>query len=200
MQYFLHKLLRHPGQLGPMLFLRLAHLGTQQRFGVRAISGRELASAVLLVIEVVLLEQLVATLLESALAPVLSPELGSWSNLFCHMSCPLYLFQTLPATGGQRGGEIAEAQLLSLESCLGQSQRKALLTAQSPFGLVLQPANACTPPFVVIVTVYPFQSQTPGMALTLVLADLVFLARPDIGIEIEDGGTHAISHQPLHNS
>ena len=183
-----------------MLFLRLAHLGTKQGFRFCTISGRKLAPAVLLVIELILLEQLVPTFLESALAPVLCPENSSRSSLFCHTSCPFYLFQTFPTTGGQRCSKIAEAEFLSLTSRLRQSQCEALFAAQSPFWLVLQPANARTPSFMVIITINPFQSQTLSMALTLVFADLIFLTRPDIGVKIVDRWTHAIRHQPFHNS
>ena len=116
------------------------------------------------------------------------------------MTSPFYLFQTLPTTGGQCCSKIAEAEFLSLTGCLSESQSEALLTAQSPFGLVLQPTNATAPPFMVVITVYPLQSQALSMTLTLVLSDFIFLAWPDIRIKIENGGTHAIRHQPLNNS
>lgn len=182
-----------------MLFLRLTHLGSQQGFRVRTVSGRKLTPTVLLVIELILLEQLVPAFLQSSLAPVLCPEHGSRYLSHGFLSCPFYLFQTLPTTGGQCGSKIAEAKFLSLTGRFRQSQRKALLTAQSPLRLVFQPANACTPSFMVIIAINPFQPQALSMALTLVLADLIFLTRPDIGVEIEDGGTHAIRHQPFNN-
>ena len=182
-----------------MLLLRLSHLSTQQGLSVRAVSGRELTSAILLIIKVVLFEQLITTFLQATLAPVLCPEHRSGHFGHCFLSCPFYLFQTLPATGGQRGGEIAEAQLLSLTSRLGESQRETLFTAKSPFGLVLQPADVTTPCFVVVVAVNPTDAQTLGMTFALVFSNLVLLTRPDIRVIIEYGGAHAIVHQPLNN-
>ena len=62
-----------------MLQLGLAHLLAQQGLGEGSCSTtlpcRELATAILLVVEVVLVQQLVATLLQTSLAPVLRPEM-----------------------------------------------------------------------------------------------------------------------------
>ena len=69
----------HLGELVVMLQLGLAHLPTQQGLGKESrgttLPCRELATAILLVVEVVLVQQLVATLLQTSLAPVLRPEM-----------------------------------------------------------------------------------------------------------------------------
>ena len=116
------------------------------------------------------------------------------------MTCTLYLLQTFPTAGGQRGGEIGDAQLLCLLGCLDKSQREALLTATSTLRFSLQSTDALTPRFVVVVAIYPLQTQRLRMAFALVLADFVFFARIDVGIIIEDGGTYTMLYQPLDDS
>ena len=49
----------------------------------------------------------------------------------------------------------------------------------------------------VVVTVNPTDAEALGMALALPFANLVFLARPDVGVIIEDRGAHAVGHEPL---
>ena len=51
----------------------------------------------------------------------------------------------------------------------------------------------------VVVAFYPADAEALGVTLALLLSDLVLLARPDVGVVIEYGGTHPIGHQPLHN-
>ena len=51
----------------------------------------------------------------------------------------------------------------------------------------------------VVVAINPREPQALRMTLTLILADLVFLAGIDIRIIIEDRGTDIMLHQPLDN-
>ena len=166
---------------------------------LRGLPHGELAAAVLLVVEAILLEQLVATVLQSALAPVLIPERGAGNGLLRRLPCPVDLLQALPSAGGQGGSEVTDSQLRGF-TCRGQqSHAEALLTTESSFGLVLQPANALQPRVVVVVAVNPADTQRFGMALALVLTDVVLLSRPDVWIVIEDSGAHVMQQQPLHN-
>ena len=52
----------------------------------------------------------------------------------------------------------------------------------------------------VVVTVYPLNTQTFCMTLALLLADFILLKRVDVGVEIEDGGTDVVLQHPLDNS
>ena len=120
------------------------------------LAHRELAAAVLLIIELVFLQQLVAAILQAALAPVLVPERCASHRLFRQATCPFYLFQTLPAAGSQRRREIADAEFLCLLSRPGQSECEAQLTASSALRLSFQyqsnpapdsPRGACSPAY-----------------------------------------------------
>ena len=186
-----------------MLALGLTHLGTQQGFGVRPITSRELTAAILLVIKSIFLEQLVATLLQATLAPVLRPEVNILRVCIdCFLSCEpstVNLFQTLPTAGGQRGGEIRNAEFLCLTGCRRQTHKEALLTAMSTLRFTLKSLDTATPRGVVVVAINPLNAQRLSVAFTLVLADVILLARPDIGIVIENRGAHTIGQQPLDN-
>ena len=51
----------------------------------------------------------------------------------------------------------------------------------------------------VVVTINPSDAETFCMTFALLLADIVFLTRIDVGIEVEDGGTDVVLQHPLDN-
>ena len=160
---------------------------------------RELTAAILLVVEVILSEQLVPTLLKASLPPVLGPEGGPLDSQFCLTTSPFYLLQTLPTAGSQRRRKILNTKTFRFLSGSLQSKREALFAASAPFRLSLQTADALQPMVVVVVAIDPPDTEALSMALTLVLADLVFLKGEDVRIIIEDGGAHVVGQHPLHN-
>ena len=161
--------------------------------------GTILAPAILLVVEVVFAKQLVATLVESALAPVLCPEASAGNGSLGGLSGTCDLFDALPARRGEGGGEPRESQLLRFACCCGQTQGEAKFAATSAFGFVLQSAYVVFPLLVVVVAVDPSHPEAISMPLALLLADLIFLKRVDVGIVIEDDGAQTMSQQPLDN-
>ena len=184
-----------------MLALGFTHLLTEQGLGKRLrTAGRELAAAVLLVVELILSEQLVAALLKASFAPVLRPEGHAREGLLSSEPRTVDLLQVLPAAGGQRRGKTAEAPLRGRLCRRHQPQAEALLAAAAALRLLLQSADALEPLLVVVVAVNPLQPQTFGMALALLLANLILLARPDVRVIIKDGGLYVALHQPLYNS
>ena len=160
---------------------------------------RELAAAVLLVVEVVLLKQLVTTFLKTSLPPVLSPKCRPFDSLFCLTTSPLYLLQALPTARSQRCCKVLNTKTFRFLSSSLQSKREALLAASTPFGFSLQTADALQPMVVVVIAIDPLDAKALSMPLALVLTDLVFLKGKDVRIVIEDGGTHVMSQHPLHN-
>lgn len=154
-------------------------------FHILNLSPAEFTPAILLIVEVIFAQQLVAALLQSALSPVLIPEGHVGHCLFGLMTRTIDLLQALPATGGQRSGKIFESKLPGLLCCHRQPQGEALLAPPTPLWLALKTADTTEPLLMVVVAVDPSQSQTLGMPLTLVLTDFVFLAGPYIGIIIE---------------
>ena len=159
----------------------------------------ELTSAVLLVVEAILAQQLVAPVAESSLAPVLGPEHRAGHGLLGRQTGSGDLLDALPSRRGQRGGEILQPQLARLLGGSCETQGEAAQTAAAALRLILQTADATAPRRMVIVAVNPRQAEALGMALALLLADVVFLAGEDVGIVVKDGGTHAILQHPFHD-
>ena len=162
-------------------------------------SHRIFTAAILLVVELIFLQQLVAAILQSALAPVLVPERCASHRLFRQATCPFYLFQTLPAAGSQRRREVADAEFLCLLSRPGQSECEAQLTASSALRLSFQSAYILSPSVMIVVAVNPTQPQTLRMALAFLLTDLILLTRKDIWIVIKNSRLQFMIHHPLDN-
>jgi hypothetical protein len=51
----------------------------------------------------------------------------------------------------------------------------------------------------VVITVNPLNTKTLSMPFTLILANLVFLTRVDIGIIVENGRLYIMGKHPLHD-
>ena len=159
----------------------------------------EFAATVGLVVEVVFVEELIATLLESAFAPVLCPEEGAFYGLLGCKSSLVDLIEALPTGGGEGGGKVRDAECFCLEGSGGEADAEALQTTPTAFGLMLETLNLLEPLFVVIIAVNPWDVEAVGMAFALVLADIVFFAWVDVGIEVKDGRTDVVLEHPLDN-
>ena len=177
----------------------------------------EFATAVLLVVEVVLVEELVAAVLEAGFAPVLWPEEGGgmrWHRIMLNgrgrgkersdgllgkEACLVDLVEVLPTGGGEGGGEVGNAELLGLECGGGETDAEALEAAGTAFGFVFKSLDLLEPCLVVVVTVYPWDVEAVGMTFAFVFADVVFFAWVDVGIEVEDGGVDVVLEHPLDN-
>lgn len=86
-----------------------------------------------------------------------------------------------------------------MEGCGGETDAEALEAAGTSFGFLFQALNLLEPLFMVIVAVYPTDAEAVGVAFAFVLADVVFLAWVDVGIEIEDGGADVVLEHPLND-
>ena len=115
----------------------------------------KLTAAILLIIKLVLLEQLVTTFVESALAPVLLPELSAGNGLLGFHTCGGNLLNALPTGRGQGGSKETQTLSEGFLSSTGQPHQEALTAATAPFRLPLQSLHTAKPKLVVIVTVYP---------------------------------------------
>ena len=130
--------------MGYFLFLNNAHA--------------ELATAVLLIVEIIFVEQLVATILKSTLAPILCPEDGAWNSCLGAQTSLRDLLKTLPTGRGECGGEILQAQCFGLQGGNLQPIGEALETTTASLRFTLQSTNSLEPALMVIVAINPLES------------------------------------------
>ena len=159
----------------------------------------ELATTILLVVEVKFFQELVAPFLQATLAPVLIPEGGALDSLLCQMTSPIDLFETLPTTGCESRGEVLQPEFFRLPCRHCQTEHKALFAPFSSFGLTLKATHILSPLFMIVVAVNPRKTQTLCMSLTLVFANLIFLTGENVRIVIEYRRTNPIGEHPLDN-
>ena len=171
---------------------------------------RELASAILLVIELVFFQQLVPTFLQAVFAPVLRPE--SDRLVYCAIrriavcrfcgtqTRRVDLVQVLPSRRSKGGGEKRNIQFLRLTGGMEKPVVETRLAPSAPFGLMLQPFYGAKPLFMTPVIVYPLDSQTLCVPFALVLADLILLERVYVRIIIIDHWLDPMRQQPFYNS
>ena len=89
----------------------------------------ELATTILLVVEVKFFQELVAPFLQATLAPVLIPEGGALDSLLCQMTSPIDLFETLPTTGSKGCREVLQSEFFCLPCRHCQTIHKTPFTA-----------------------------------------------------------------------
>ena len=92
-----------------------------------------------------------------------------------------------------------DAKLVGLEGGSSETEAEALEAARASFWFLLKPCYLPQPFFVVVVAVNPLQANGFGMAFAFGFADVVFLARVDVGIEIKNGGADVVVQHPLDN-
>jgi hypothetical protein len=120
------------------------------------------------------------------------------------------LVEVFPTGRGERSSEERNAEFL----CLLRSSRKAIiktrLAALPALRFVLQTLHGREPFFMAIpawpavsgdspVVIYPLYAERLRMPFGLVLADLVFLERVDVRIEIVYDGRDIMRQQPLYD-
>ena len=98
-------------------------------------------AAVELIVEGILFEELVSALLKPTFAPV------------------------------QCGGEGRDAELSCFLCCSQKPHGETLQTSGAPFWLLLQTLYLSEPPAMIVVTVYPRESEAVGMSFALLLTD-----------------------------
>ena len=130
----------------------------------------EFAPTVLLVVEGVFLEQLVAPFLQAAFAPVLFPKLGTGIAGGGAASGFVNLVEAFPARRGKGCGKEGKAVFGGIAGGFGEAQGKALQAARTAFGLVFQPQHLVAPGIVVVVGVNKVQPLGGDKADGLVLA------------------------------
>ena len=154
-------------------------------------SYTELASAVLLVIESVLLEQGVSAFLQAVFSPILRPEThfplsvrGRGEGFFRGFSGGIDLLQVLPSRGSKGSSKPRDTKLLCF-SCSGiEAHTETPFASSAPFRFVLQTAHGFPPNVMTVVIIDPSDAESLCVPFAFVFADLVFLLRVDIGIEI----------------
>ena len=162
----------------------------------------ELASAIELVVETILLQQFVATLLQTTLSPVPIVKADSFACLFrhflcCPMSCFVDLSQRLPATRCQCSCEHLETQFRCFACRMKQTHLKTLQASCTTFRFHLHTFYLATPGLVVVVIVDNIQAQRGSIAGAFVLANQILLFGEDVGIEVIECGTHVVGQHPF---
>lgn len=64
---------------------------------------------------------------------------------------------------------------------------------------MLESLNLLEPLLVVVITINPRYAETVGMALALILANIVFLSGVDVGVKVKDGGADVVLEHPFDN-
>ena len=157
----------------------------------------EFASAILLVVEIVFLQQLVSSVLQSAFPPILFPEYGAGIAGGGSASCLEDLLQTFPPGGGKGGGEDGKAVFRSIVCRLRQPQGEALQATATALRLILQSLHGVQPVRMVIVGIDEVEVQGRDETYRLVFPYLILLLRIDIGVAIEYGGADAVLQHAL---
>lgn len=165
---------------------------------VNLVAHAELAAAILLIIEIVFLQQSVASLVKTALAPVLSPENSGWHGSLCFHSSFVYLFEAFPSGRGECCREVCDAKFLCLDGGGGEADAEAFCASCASLRLCFESFYLREPFFVVVVSVYPAHAKRFGMSFAFSLAYVIFLCRENVGIVVEYHRGDAMLHKPLH--
>ena len=150
----------------------------------------------------VLLEQFVATLLQTSLAPVAIVEADSFARLLRYflcgpMPCFVDLSERLPATRCQCRREHPKAQFHCHTCSLKQSHLEALQASCATFWLHLHSLHLATPSLMIVVIVDDVQIQRSSIARAFILANQIFFLGEDVGIEVIECGTHVVGQHPF---
>lgn len=163
---------------------------------------REFAAAVELVVEAVFADNLLAALLESALAPVSVPPEHLRSNVsvnFCARPLPgsVYLVNVLPAGGGEGRAYDLEAVFTGILCGVQEPHPEAFRAAAAPLRLALQPFHAGEPAGVFIIRINNLQAQRLCIAAAFVLAYKIFLLRIYIRVAVIYDRLYTAAQQAL---
>lgn len=159
------------------------------------LTDAELAAAVLLVVEIVLLDELEAAFLKAAFAPVPVPpdDIGIEGD---GMTAGLVdLVEAFPAGGGEGGGDDPEAMLMGIRGSTLKADTETLQTAAAALRLAFKASDRSEPTVMVIVGIDDFKAEGLRISAAFILPDQIFLLWPDVWVAIEYDGPDAASHQ-----
>ncbi len=136
---------------------------------------RKFTSAVLLIVESVLLDNLNSALAQAPFAPVLRPK-GHLRHLrLCKTARFLDLFQALPTARSQSGGDHREAMLFGIFRSPQKSILKTHQTSWTSLGFLFQTFHLMKPTLVIVIVVNNLQAQRLRITGTFVFSNLIFL-------------------------
>ena len=162
-------------------------------------TNAELTSAILLVVEVVLPDQGVASFLEASLAPVLFPPDQFRIGLDCLAACLVDLVKAFPAGGCQGGGHQAKSVGRCIFGGAFQPQAETAEASASALGLVFEPVHRRPPACVVIILIDYLQAEREGKPGAFLLPFEILLQRVDVGIAVVKGRSDSVVKKTFHN-
>lgn len=168
----------------------------------------ELTSAVELVVEAILAEELVAALLQAAFAPIAIPELYAFHLRGSTAAGLIDLLKRFPSGRRKRSSEARKAQFFRFKGRTEQAQTEALQASCAPLRFVLASATHPTEPIVVallpaaqiVVVIDNHEAKLLRIAGDLILTNEVFLLGVDIRIAIVDYRTDVVLRHPFEDS
>jgi len=157
----------------------------------------ELTPAILLIIEIVLLDDGNTTFAQSTFAPILFPPNHIGIMRSGIMSGFVDLLQAFPSAGSKGGGDDRETVFVGITGSVQQAHLEATKATSSPLRFLLHPFDVTEPVFVIIIGIHYLQAKGLGIAGTFVFTDVVLFQRIDIGIAIINDGGDTMLHQAL---
>lgn len=158
----------------------------------------EFTSAVELIIEAVLADDFVASLLEAAFAPVHVPPCHAGEEAACVEAGGVYLVKVFPAGGGQCRREYVEAMLLGVPRGAFKTETETHHAAGTTFRFMLKTMYGVMPMSMVIAIIDDVQAGFFGVADAFVQAFAVFAFWKNIRIAVENCWPNAMIYKAFH--
>mmetsp|Transcript_12864 Transcript_12864/g.30211 ORF Transcript_12864/g.30211 Transcript_12864/m.30211 type:complete len:220 (-) Transcript_12864:931-1590(-) len=156
-------------------------------------------AAVFLLVEVLALADLDHARRAATLAPVVFPVHHTWVLGRRTHAAVVDLLHVLPTRYTQRTGDHRKAMLMRIQRRALEAHVEAHGAAHAALGLVLHPPGPLEPVVPIVVGIDEGHAELLGEADVLVLAQLVFLERMDVGVVEEDGVVDARGQHGLHD-
>ena len=151
-----------------------------------------------MVVEVLLLYNLVAALLQAALAPVAGPPLDTWEKAAGKGAGGINLLQVFPAGRSQAGGQGVHALSGGVLGGALKAEAEAAHTALPALRLVLEAAHGLTPGSVVVVVFYYFYAELFTISPAFRQAKVVFFAGDNVRVGEEHYRFYSLFIQSLY--
>ena len=158
---------------------------------------RKFTSAILLIVESVLLDNLNSALAQAPFAPVLRPKGHLWHLRLGKMPCFFNLLQALPTTRSQRSGDDRKAMLFGIFRSSQKPKLKTFQTSWASLGFLFQTIHFLQPLSMIVIIVNNLQAQRLRITGTFVFSNLILLQRIDIWIVIINGRRNTMLHHTL---
>lgn len=159
----------------------------------------EFATAVELIVEAVLFKEFVATLLESAFAPIAIIKVNAFHLALCPFSCLVDLWKRFPSARGEGSGKLVNAELFCFLCCSKEAHLEALQASLASFGFVFKSTYVTEPKSVVVVVVYDVEPKLVCVFCNLIFPYVILFFWVYVRIAIEDCGAHIIGKHPLYD-